>query len=245
MRGRGVKQFQPHIGVFHAARVAGGLIAHKGLVAFALLALGAQAERQIVLHNRAGNHGGGVAGFLVAQSQAQRAFPIRRRVFRAHHHRSGHRVLAAHVALRPAQHFHLLHIPQRLGAESVFVVGGGTAVYRQVQTRPRTGEKRHRAHRRPRAVHTAHRRQIVAAAQIDGIDRLLEHVGGGKIVAAAVDIGRGKHAVAGGGFKTAAAGALARYHDFRQFLRVFLRRRRTRGIVRQRRQRRRQRPGHQ
>ena len=46
---------------------------------------------------------GDVARFLVAQTQAQRAFPFVGRVFGTHHHRARHRVLPAHMALRPAQ----------------------------------------------------------------------------------------------------------------------------------------------
>ena len=173
------EQLEADIGVFHAARVACGVVMHEGLVAFALLALGTQAEGEVVFHNRAGYHQRAIAGFLVAHTQAHRAFPFLSRVVGTHHDGAGHGVLPAHQALWPAQDFHLPHIPQRLRAEGVFVVSGGAAVYRQIQTRPRTGEEGHRAHRRAGAVHTAHGGQIVAAAQIHGVDGLLEQVGGG------------------------------------------------------------------
>ena len=69
---------------------------------------------------------------------------------------------------------------------------------------------------RPRAVHAAHCGQVVAAAQIHGVHRLLEQVGGGKIVAAAVDVRRGEDFVAGAGGKAAAFTALAGNDDFFQ-----------------------------
>ena len=106
------QEFEAHVGVFHAARVASRLIGHERLVAFALLPLRAQSEGKVVFHNRAGHYAGDVARFLVAQTQAQRAFPFVGRVFGTHHHRASHRVLPAHMALRPAQDFHLLHVPQ-------------------------------------------------------------------------------------------------------------------------------------
>ena len=173
------EQLEADIGVFHAARVACRVVMHEGLVAFALLALGTQAEGEVVFHNRAGYHQRAVAGFLVARAQAHRAFPFLSWVVGAHHDGAGHGVLPAHQALRPAQDFHLPHIPQRLRAESIFVISGRAAVYRQIQTWPRAGEEGHRAHRRAGAVHAAHGGQIVAAAQIHGIDSLLEQVGGG------------------------------------------------------------------
>ena len=120
------------------------------------------------------------------------------------------------MALRPAQDFHLLHVPQRLLAEGVFVVGGRAAVYGQVQARTRACEKRHCAHCWARSIHAAHGRQIVAAAQIDGIYGLFEQVSGGKIVAAAVDVGRGEDAVRRSGFKAATVDAFASYDDFFQ-----------------------------
>ena len=120
------------------------------------------------------------------------------------------------MALRPAQDFHLLHVPQRLRAEGVFVVSGGAAVYGQVQARPSAREKRHRADGGAGAVHAAHGRQIVAAAQIHRVHSLFEQVGRGKIVAAAVDVGCGENAVGRGGFKAAAVGAFAGDDDFFQ-----------------------------
>ena len=120
------------------------------------------------------------------------------------------------MALRPAQDFHLLHVPQRLRAEGEFVVSGGAAVYGQVQARPRACEKRHRADGGSGAVHAAHGRQIVAAAQVHRVYGLFEQVGRGKIVAVAVNIRRGKNAVGRGGFKAAAVGAFAGYDDFFQ-----------------------------
>ena len=158
------QEFEAHVGVFHAARVAGRLIGHERFVAFALLPLRAQSEGKVVFHNRTGHYAGDVARFLVAQTQAQRAFPFVGRVFGTHHHRASHRVLPAHMALRPAQDFHLLHVPQRLHAEGVFVVSGRAAVYGQVQARPSACEKRHRTDGGAGAVHAAHGRQIVAAA---------------------------------------------------------------------------------
>ena len=158
------QEFEAHVGVFHAARVAGRFVGHERFVAFALLPLRAQAEGKVVFHNRAGHYAGDVACFLVAQTQTQRAFPFVGRVFGAHHHRASHRVLPAHMALRPAQDFHLLHVPQRLRAEGKFVVSGGAAVYGQVQARPRARKKRHRTDGGSRAVHAAHGRQIVAVA---------------------------------------------------------------------------------
>ena len=120
------------------------------------------------------------------------------------------------MALRPAQDLHLLHVPQRLRAEGEFVVSGGTAVYGQVQARPRAREKRHRADGGAGAVHAAHGRQIVAAAQVHRVHALFEQVGRGKVVAAAVDVRRGENAVGRGGFKAAAVGAFAGDDDFFQ-----------------------------
>ena len=210
------QEFEAHVGVFHAARVAGRLIGHEWFVAFALLPLRAQSEGKVVFHNRAGHYAGNITRFLVAQTQAQRAFPFVGRIFGTHHHRARHRVLPAHMALRPAQDFHLLHVPQRLRAEGVFVVSGGAAVYGQVQARPRAREKRHRTDGGTGAVHAAHGRQIVAAAQVHRVHGLFEQVGCGKVVAAAVDVRRGENAVGRGGFKAAAVGAFAGDDDFFQ-----------------------------
>ena len=120
------------------------------------------------------------------------------------------------MALWPAQDFHLLHVPQRLRAEGEFIVSGGAAVYGQVQARPRAREKRHCADGGAGAVHAAHGRQIVAAAQVHRVHGLFEQVGCGKIVAAAVDVRRGENAVGCGGFKAAAVGAFAGDDDFFQ-----------------------------
>ena len=158
------QEFEAHVGVFHTARVAGRFVGHERFVAFALLPLRAQAEGKVVFHNRAGHYAGDITCFLVAQTQAQRAFPFVGRVFGTHHHRARHRVLPAHMALRSAQDFHLLHIPQRLRAEGVFVISGGAAVYGQVQARPCACEKCYCADGGAGAVHAAHGRQIVAAA---------------------------------------------------------------------------------
>ena len=210
------EQLEADIGVFHAARVAGGVVMHEGLVAFALLALGTQSEGEVVFHNRAGYHQRAVAGFLVARAQAHRAFPFLSRVVGAHHDGAGHSVLPAYQALRPAQDFHLPHIPQRLRAEGVFVISGGAAVYRQIQTRPRAGKECHRTHRRAGTVHAAHSGQIVAAAQIHGVDGLLEQVGGREFVAAAVDIRRGKYIVRSASLEHGTAATFTCNHNIRQ-----------------------------
>ena len=68
----------------------------------------------------------------------------------------------------------------------------------------------------PEPVHTAHGRQIVAAAQVHRVYGLFQQVGRGKVVAAAVDVRRGEDAVGRGGFKAAAVGAFAGDDDFFQ-----------------------------
>lgn len=77
-------------------------------------------------------------------------------------------------------------------------------------------KKRHRTDGRTRAVHAAHGRQIVSAAQVHCVHGLFEQVGRGKIVAATVDVRRGENAVGRGGFKAAAVGAFAGDDDFFQ-----------------------------
>ena len=60
------QKFEAHVGVFHAARIAGWLVGHERLVAFALLPFRAQAEGKVVFHNRTRHYAGDVARFLVA-----------------------------------------------------------------------------------------------------------------------------------------------------------------------------------
>src|SRR3546814_5584565 len=78
----------------------------------------------------------------LAAAEAQRAFAVEGRIVGLGRDRSGHRIAALQGALRAAQHFDLLDIPQLAVAEDDLVVAQRPAVELHVDARPAAGNER-------------------------------------------------------------------------------------------------------
>ncbi len=101
---------------------------------------------------------------LVAGPALEGAFPFEGRIFTGHDDGAGDGVAPLNVALRAEEHFDAIQIPQRLWAESLFVIGQRTAIQRQIEARTGAAEEGIGANVRAGTVDAAHGRQFVADA---------------------------------------------------------------------------------
>ncbi|MCY1282811.1 hypothetical protein D9M70_316610 [compost metagenome] len=99
-------------------------------------AFGGDAEGQLVLYQRAGNHRRITAGVQFAGGAAGGAFPVEGRVLGLDADRTGQGVAPAGGGLRAAQHFHLFHVPQAQSTTAGALHGLRHAVHVEGGQRP-------------------------------------------------------------------------------------------------------------
>ncbi|MNC09291.1 hypothetical protein D3C75_569100 [compost metagenome] len=117
------QQLGPGVGGLDFARIADRIVGRQVDITATTLAIHADTKRQLILHQRAGGHHRQLGSVLIPCPAFECAFPFKARIFGGHHDRTGNRVTSLNVTLRPAEHLHALHIPQRLRPISLLVVG--------------------------------------------------------------------------------------------------------------------------
>ena len=176
----------------------------------------AQAIRHAVAE-RPAQQAGHAPTIVVAARDAERAFGCERRIVGADRDRAGQRIAPLQSALRTAQDFDLLRIPQHAVTEHDFVVAHRPAIELHVQASTRAGDERIAALRRARAIDTANRGRDIAGADIDDVRNRGEHILGRVQSGAFFELVRVKHDGAGRRVHHRASRFFGDHVDGRQF----------------------------